>query len=116
MSHLKLFPPLHNAVHFGKKEIAKILLEYGFPVNATFSSDQLTPLHMAIQEQDADFVELLLKNGADVNTADAGRKTPLIMAIRKDDVQTTEVLLEHGADPLQGRDQLYVKISAGCAF
>lgn len=104
VSLFNMYPPLFNAAFFGKTEVAEILLMHGFEANATFSSEQITPLALAIEKRHVGVVEVLLKNGADANAVTSSEKqTPLIAAIRKEDVEIVRLLLEYGADPLLGR-------------
>lgn len=92
-----LFPPLHNAVAFGRKDVLKVLLDYGFEINATFAD--VSPLHLAIaEEKDACLIEMLLKRGADVDMADANGWTALILAVQKNTVEIQKLLLNYGAD------------------
>lgn len=101
VSHFDLLPPLHNAAYLGDEKIAEILLTYGFPINAKFSSDELTPLHLAIQENHVHLIDLLFKSGAEVNAVSVKQHTPLIMAIIYGNIEIVQLLLEHGADPIQ---------------
>lgn len=99
-----LFPPLHNAAYFGKRDVAEVLLgNGGFEVNGRFSEEELTPLHLAIKEQHVSVVQVLLKNGADANAVTSEKQTPLILAIQKCNVDIVQLLLEHGADPVKGK-------------
>jgi ankyrin repeat protein len=56
-----------------------------------------TPLMYAALYGDAAAVRMLLENGADPNTLNAGKATALMYAV--DDVEKTRLLLDHGADP-----------------
>lgn len=101
VSHFKLLPPLHNAAYLGKKAIAETLLIYSFPINAKFSSDELTPLHLAVQKRHVHVIELLLKSGAEVNAKNVRKQTPLIMAILDGEIEIVQLLLKYGADSTQ---------------
>ncbi|KIW63768.1 hypothetical protein PV04_08746 [Phialophora macrospora] len=69
-----------------------------------------TPLMIGVR-QGSDFVETLLKKGADPNSRDWQEKTPLIQAVMKDFYQAITPLLAYGADPAlvdaRGRGPLY---------
>jgi ankyrin repeat protein len=58
-------------------------------------------LWSAIQEDDTDELEELLKQGADINTISSNYRqlTPLQQAIEDDNFVSAVILLEHGADP-----------------
>ena len=56
-------------------------------------------LHNAVKENAYDTVELLLKNGADVNKESTSGDIPLHIAVRENARETAEVLLKHGANP-----------------
>lgn len=58
-----------------------------------------TPLHNAIYTSNIPMIQLLLSNGADVNTQRGHDKaTPLMCAVMNFDVKVTELLVENGAD------------------
>lgn len=57
------------------------------------------PLHMAAECGCTKIVEVLIKNGADVNVViDKNERTPLHIAAVKDNAETIKVLIEAGAD------------------
>ena len=60
-----------------------------------------TPLHYAISEDKKDIVQLLLDNGANVNSQigpDGKGDTPLHYALKNNNIPIMEILLENGAD------------------
>uniref|UniRef100_A0A8C2CCR5 CARD- and ANK-containing Inflammasome Adaptor Protein n=1 Tax=Cyprinus carpio TaxID=7962 RepID=A0A8C2CCR5_CYPCA len=59
--------------------------------------NQTTVLHMAATEDDATLAEVLLRNGALVDTRDGQRKTALYHAVRQGNEKTAGVLLKAGA-------------------
>jgi cytohesin len=83
--------PLVVAVKFGHKDVAAFLLAHKANVNAKGKDEAFTgegfqgkslggtPLHWAAMKSDKGMAELLLTNGADVNTKDDG--TPLHWAV-----------------------------------
>lgn len=105
------FAPLHTAVHAGYTQMVKILLKNEANIDAK-SSWGSTALHAAVQQgnfenfsfafessywsfilkkkkrisifdsDDEDLVEILLKNGADVNVKENCGETPLFVAAR----------------------------------
>ncbi|MEE6525200.1 hypothetical protein FKM82_025065 [Ascaphus truei] len=72
------------------------LIRRGVDVNCPH--DTLMPLHCACMVCDAECVELLLENGARVDSVDGYQRTALHYAAEKDDA-CVETLLEFGADP-----------------
>lgn len=109
-------------------EMMELLLEYGADINATVTdcgdesnheydengwnsiyanSDHPcgnTPLIYAVRLNNADIVEFLIDNGADVNAANACGFTPILMCadLRLDDnggPEIARILLNEGADP-----------------
>jgi ankyrin repeat protein len=91
-------PALFHAATFGYVDIAARLIERGANVNYGADRGAVTPLMMASLNGPAAMVELLVKNGAEVN-AQAGGGTALTEATRKGDPAVLRVLLEAGADP-----------------
>ena len=57
-----------------------------------------TPLHNSVDSDDKDIVELLIKNGADVNATHNGGGTPLHWAARKGQKEIVELLISYGAN------------------
>ena len=58
-----------------------------------------TPLHVAVENNNYQIVQLLLEHGADVNILDDYNDTPLHLASAKDlNISIVQLLLEHGAD------------------
>ena len=55
-------------------------------------------LLFAIERKLPDVVELLIKDGGDINTQDADRRVALHFAIDKELLNVVELLIEHGAD------------------
>ena len=60
------FSPLMTAVGIGAVDVVKKLIASGADVNEKMSNG-ITALHVASVKGDADMVQLLLKNGANVN-------------------------------------------------
>jgi ankyrin repeat protein len=60
-----------------------------------------TALHRALELENYEIAELLIKSGAELNTVDDNGITPLQMAIMnvRDDRKYVKMLLDYGADP-----------------
>ncbi|KAK6343942.1 hypothetical protein TWF696_007595 [Orbilia brochopaga] len=76
-----------------------------------------TPLHVATMQGDIASMEILLKNGADINAKDSRGRTPLFRTIKRHNYKACEFLLKKGADPnIMSKHQqtaLYRAIRAG---
>ena len=96
--------PLMCAIHFGKIEAAKLLLEKGADVNAKNRIGQ-TALFEASANGQLEVVKLLLEKGAAVNfvvhddaEGDDSGCTPLLLAAENGQLEVAKLLLEKGAD------------------
>jgi len=65
---------------------------------AFYASAMATPIHDAALEGDAELVEILIANGADVDTRDVNGFTPLHLAIQEGNTEVAKVLIANGAD------------------
>lgn len=91
--------PLHLAAHYGHRQVADALLEYGADVHARARNDLgATPLLWAVMGQDSALVTLLLDHGADVNDATTAGSTPLHKAAVLGNTALVRLLLARGAN------------------
>ena len=58
-----------------------------------------SPLHVAVDSESFDIVELLVFKGADINSANNVRDTPLHFAAKRNNLKIVDFLLVNGADP-----------------
>lgn len=89
---------LAEAVHQGRTDIARQLIELGCQLNITSRTpDKTTPLETAVREADPAMVKLFLEHGADPNFG-----KPMVSATNVRDAKAAyeifRLLLEHGAD------------------
>lgn len=71
---------IFTAVVNGDVDNIRKLLESG--VNPSLSdSEQMTPLHFAVDRGYLEIVKLLIQNGANVNQANSDGQTPLMIAV-----------------------------------
>lgn len=92
----------------GFTSVVEALILVGANANAKISTSLFdfdgefttTPLIHAVSnaKQQKELVATLLKNGANVNTANDYGWTPIMEAVIKDDFETLEVLISYGAD------------------
>ncbi len=103
---------LHGACYWGSVAAAKVLLERGAEVNALTKDSflKITPIGCAVATPNVPnpsedestvvaLVELLLANGANVNTQRRDGMTALHAAAYRGHVKVIEVLLKAGASP-----------------
>ncbi|WP_091873915.1 MULTISPECIES: ankyrin repeat domain-containing protein [Massilia] len=91
---------LHRAAEDGDlQEIARLILS-GYDVNL-FDDMGHTPMHRAVLGGQNDAVQVLLRQGADVNANDHATigETPLGLAVQGEHSGLVRLLLESGADP-----------------
>ena len=95
--------PLHKAAAFDGKDMAAILLAHDANLNAMgakYGVIQVMPLHLAAEAGFANVIQVLLDNGADINTRTGGQNhvTPLHMATAKGRSDVVKMLLQAGAE------------------
>ncbi|GJQ87538.1 hypothetical protein Trydic_g20640, partial [Trypoxylus dichotomus] len=91
---------LHKAVYHQNIDIVKLLLEHNFDVNVE-GPQILTPLQIAVELRDTEFVQLLLHHGTNVNQAGIVC-TPLQIAVERNNEEIVQILLQFGADVNSG--------------
>ena len=89
---------LHWAAFRDDVETAQLLIDSGASVKAVTRNGGITPLIMAARNGSAAMVGLLLKAGADPNTADATGATALMHASLSGRAEAVTLLLDQGAD------------------
>ncbi|WP_339045253.1 ankyrin repeat domain-containing protein [Candidatus Mesenet endosymbiont of Agriotes lineatus] len=91
--------PIHLAAEMSNVEIIKLLYADKDTINKK-NKYGLTPLHIAVQKECKEAVEVLICGGADIDIQDGSEKgdTALIMAVKKDHISIVELLLHRGAD------------------
>ncbi|KAK1037031.1 hypothetical protein LTS16_013164 [Friedmanniomyces endolithicus] len=91
--------PITAATQRAQPEILRLLLKASeINVNVKGGEDGSTPLINAATHMSTEFVELLVRKGADINAANLAGDTALIMAAWKGDKGCVEMLCDAGAD------------------
>jgi len=88
----------------GYAEVIEVLLEFNPEVNAKTSFGHATALLQAVSNEHINCVEILLKNGANVNQGDKLGRTPLMDAAENGNKDILEILIKSGAD-INGQDK-----------
>ncbi len=83
---------LHDMAQKGDIQKAELLIKQGAEINPVDEEYQSTPLGMAVRWGQADMVEYLLSQGADINKAGASWATPLAWARKKGYIEIEKIL------------------------
>ena len=89
---------LITSIYLNDIKNIKEALENGADVYFQDEQSGMSPLHVAILQNNRDIVELLLEKGADVNLQNNSGDTPLHFAIAGENVELCNLLLNAGAD------------------
>jgi len=93
---------LHEAIFQKRMPEIHDLLKKGVNVqviSADPKEHNITPLHLAVQQQLPEVVTLLLEKGAQVNAEMSTGTTPLHLAVGSAQVDLVRLLLDKGANP-----------------
>ena len=104
---------LHSYVQMSQPEILKLLLEYGFFMDAT-DSDGNTALNSISFYTQLAVIKLLVNRGASINTVNHVQETPLLKAVRSGEVDVVKYLLSKDADIDIRADQWGTALHAAC--
>lgn len=86
---------IHLACRAGNLEMVRSLLESGVDVNLRGGVNELTPLHVAVEQDQPAIVAYLLERGADVNAQDRRLNVPLHAAKSR---EVAQLLIAQGAE------------------
>jgi ankyrin repeat protein len=90
-------PALHWAIYSGRNDIAEQLLKAGAEVDHA-NLYELTPLILAINNNDFEAVRMLLDAGADATAFEQSGETLLMLAARFGDGRIAQALIDGGAN------------------
>jgi len=107
-------PELLNACFFGNVAEAMKLINAGADMTFTDPRDGWAAIHYAARFGQHKVVEVMLKNGVDINLKTTGRETALMKAARSNRKDTLVWLLKRGANPdmLNGSGQMAADLTA----
>ena len=92
--------PLGEAIFYGHRDVATEMLgSQKIDVNH-HNKQGVTPLHIAVMQNEADIVAILLKRKAHVNKFCTETATPLFMAAQKGNLKIMTMLLDAGASAM----------------
>ncbi len=90
--------PLHLAAGIGHGNVVKILVEEGNAEIDVFDARNQTPMHYAVNNKKLEIVKLLLKLGADVNSARMGQNSmklsPIHIAVSNTNYDERDLCLD----------------------
>ncbi len=93
------FTALGLASFFSNIEVVKFLLQKGADPNiASANSFHVAPIHSACAISNYELVDLLIKNGANINAKQAHGVTPLHSAAHNGQTKIAKLLIENGAE------------------
>ncbi|CAG5096951.1 Similar to ANK3: Ankyrin-3 (Homo sapiens) [Cotesia congregata] len=94
--------PLCIAAALGDFKTVSSLINQGALINTSCDYDNepksCTVLHLAARNGNKATLEILLKEGADVQARNEDGETPLHIAVTKGNIEAVELLVQHGAD------------------
>jgi ankyrin repeat protein len=97
-------------------DIVRILLAHKADVNAQTDCG-LTPLHIAVWNEEVDVVRSLCSGGASPSLCDSLSRTPIHLAAKKSNMDCVRLLLDQGADlncrDSRGSTPLHYAVSSG---
>ncbi|MBI4399957.1 ankyrin repeat domain-containing protein [Candidatus Micrarchaeota archaeon] len=93
---------LHEAAENNCAEIARLLIEIGWDVDAVDEYKKWAPLHIAAEKNNVEVAIVLIDNHANLNLEDNNQLTPIAIALHKFNVKMVRVLVLAGADLQKG--------------
>ena len=82
-----------------QRRAVQILIKHGASVNLYNTPEDMYPIHMAVNNGDADCLELLLTAGGDVNARDGDGQTALYVGADIGILSVMRLLVNAGANP-----------------
>lgn len=91
------YSPLGEAIFYGHRDLANEMLGSTKVDVNHHNKNGISPLHIAVMQNETALVEKLIKRGADVNKFCKETVSPLFMAAQKDNLKIMTMLLDAGA-------------------
>jgi ankyrin repeat protein len=96
---------LYKAIQYKRKDVIRLLIDAGAPLDIKEGVLNRTPLHLAVDLNDMEVVEVLLEKGASLMVKDLGGDIPIHIAAIKGRTDILRAL--YIADPSQGNQLMY---------
>lgn len=90
------YGPLWYAIMNNKLDIVKLLVEYGLPIEPKSDYEGYSSLELAIESNNKDILDYLIKEGANINFVNINERTLLDEAIRMNNYEMVEYLISKG--------------------
>ena len=84
---------MHLAIIGDHTDIAELILNQGSSSTEVLDNDGNSPLHLAVQSNNAGMVELLLRKGALTEAIDKDNNTPLLLAFKSGYNRIAELII-----------------------
>ena len=109
--------PLHDAVGRDYVETASFLIAHGANINQQtnyfIKTSNKYPIHLATHRFSKEMLQLLLDNGADINTLDAKGRTPLDIVSRKFEYEGALKYYHEHLDKKQEECRIFIEQCGG---
>lgn len=89
---------LFAAAAHGHDEIVKLLIKKGNNINATFSLENDTALHLLSQRGMTEAIKTLIENGANINAIRSDGASSLFVAAANNQLDAVKILLDYDAE------------------
>lgn len=114
----KMQTPLDIAVYGGFRETIELLINAGAKSVLAKDINGMTKLHYAALYSNCKYIEILLSQGANINSQNIKRQTPLHIAVINKNIDICQLLLEKGAysnqPDLNGNSPIQLAIDNKC--
>jgi len=99
-----------TGIQKGDIETVRAILKVNYDLARTSDRWGRTTLHFAVDMNNAEIIELLIRSGADVEATDIYAYTPLFRAIDRGKKEAAEALINNGADVNHGMEDGFMAV------